>query len=159
MAAKKGLPRVIRRICLWCQGNSWRLVRECAQDYCPLYPHRLDEHGDEALLVACIGEFCLSCAGGSEAVAECTADSTFNGQPPCPAHPYRLVESSVLAQQIRLLPGIGDVRTAVSDDVGVSGGQEATAETRPAVGDALSAQQPAAFRIVNMGREPEALDI
>lgn len=126
MAVRKGMPAVVRRICLWCQGGSWKRVGECADDPCPLYPWRTAEVGDDAALRARIVEFCLSCAGSPEAVAECGADTPMGGQPACPAHPYRFVVDEqgeplsapapepvpvqiTVVQQVRLLPGLGGV--------------------------------------------------
>lgn len=88
MAVTKGLPRVVRKLCLWCQGQSWRLVKECPQSGCPLHTCRLGGDGDGQLL-GCLQAFCLDCAGSQEAVEACTADLPMGGQCPCPAHPFR----------------------------------------------------------------------
>jgi hypothetical protein len=49
----KGRPSVktIRRYCLWCQGDSADLVRECVErmahsgvEACPLYPYRMGKN-------------------------------------------------------------------------------------------------------------------
>ena len=159
MAARKEMPGVIRKICLWCQGGSWRGVKDCALGSCPLYACRLVEDGDDALLQGCIAAFCLVCAGSVEAVAECGADRPMGVQPPCPAHPFRLaepvqpddvplcVEPCAPAQQIRPLPGLGEFRQPrPSEDIPVA------APPVPAVPhEGLAAMHPE--------RAPEALDI
>jgi hypothetical protein len=159
MAARKEMPGVIRKICLWCQGGSWRGVRDCALGSCPLHPCRLVEDGDDALLQGCIAEFCLACAGGAEAVAECGADRPMGVQPPCPAHPYRLAgpvqpdgvpqnsEPCVPAQQIRPLPGLGEFRQRLSPE----GAPVAAPPTPPVQHEALT--------VMHAERAPEALDI
>lgn len=110
MAAKKGLPRLVRKICLWCQGDSPKLVRECVQVDCSLHPHRHLEDGDDNLLRGCIRAFCLCCAGSADAVFECAADQPLGGHKPCPAHPYRLPEAVGIVRKVRQiarpLPGL-----------------------------------------------------
>lgn len=110
MAARKGLPRLVRKICLWCQGDSPKLVRECVQADCPLHPHRQPEDGDDDLLRRCIRDFCLCCAGSADAVRECAADRPLDGHKPCPAHPYRLPEAVGIVRKVRqivrTLPGL-----------------------------------------------------
>jgi hypothetical protein len=116
MAARKGMSGVVRRICLWCQGKSWMRVRECAQSSCPLHSCRLLEDGEDGVLLECIRNFCLACAGGPEAVEECCADRPMGGQPACPAHPFRngdgppaVRQPACPAQQVRPLPGLGGI--------------------------------------------------
>ena len=112
MAVRKAMPGVVRKICLWCQGGSTRLVKECAHVLCSLHSCRMVEDADDATLLSRIASFCLTCAGSAEAVAECTANVPIGGQPPCPAHPYRIPEQlpvaqqAVLAQQVKPLPGL-----------------------------------------------------
>lgn len=162
MAARKEMPGVIRKICLWCQGGSWRGVRDCVNGSCPLHPCRLIEDGDDALLQGCIAEFCLTCAGGSEAVAECGADRPMGVQPPCPAHPFRLAasvqfdgaplcgEPCVPAQQIRPLPGLGEfLPRPPSADAPVAAPQAPP----------VRAVQHETLAIIHAERAPEALDI
>jgi hypothetical protein len=182
------MSTVVRRICLWCQGGSWKLVRECVDNPCPLYPWRQAEDGDDALLRARIAAFCLSCAGSSEGVAECSADTPMGGQPACPAHPYRIpaellgedlvgpdpefepapasdvspppVQQPVTAvQQVRFLPGLGEVCAQVVSEPC----HEIRCETPSPPGrneeifPALSL--PEALVGLNSERAPEALDI
>lgn len=188
MAVRKGMSTVVRRICLWCQGGSWKLVRECVDKPCPLYPWRQAEDGDDALLRDRIAAFCLSCAGSSEGVAECSADTPMGGQPACPAHPYRIpaeflgeffvgpdpesvpapasdvllppVQQPVTAvQQVRLLPGLGEVCSKLV--------AEPSHEIRCATSSPPSRNEvvisalslPEALVGLNPERAPEALDI
>lgn len=162
MAARKEMPGVIRKICLWCQGGSWRGVMDCAHGSCPLHPCRLIEDGDDALLQGCIAVFCLTCAGSAEAVAECGADRPMGVQPPCPAHPFRLAEPVRLdgvqpnaepcapAQQIRPLPGLGEfLQRPPSEDVPVAPFQASPVQAGP----------HEARPTMHAERAPEALDI
>lgn len=184
MAVRKGMPAVVRRICLWCQGGSWKLVRECVDNPCPLYPWRMAENGEDGLLRTRIATFCLSCAGSSEGVAECSADMPIGGQPVCPAHPYRIPTDSseegcadpelsaesiqgalptagsplaTAVQQVRFLPGLGEVCAKAC----VRPSDEAQCETPPArdgdIPPALSL--PEALAGLNFERAPKALDI
>ena len=68
MAVRKAMPGVVRKICLWCQGGSTRLVKECAHALCPLHSCRMVEDADDATLLSRIASFCLTCAGSAEAV-------------------------------------------------------------------------------------------
>jgi hypothetical protein len=141
-------------------------VRECSEESCPLHPCRLVEDGDDAVFIACIRAFCLSCAGSSEAVEECAADRPMGGQPACPAHSYRNAEAPppqcvhpASVQQVRLLPGLGSVCASVgkrqhADEAGDGGMDES---------GTLPAAKPMARReglnIATSERAPEALDI
>lgn len=162
MAARKEVPGVIRKICLWCQGGSWKGVRDCAHGPCPLHPCRLIEDGDDALLQGCIAAFCLTCAGNAEAVAECGADRPMGVQPPCPAHPFRLagpvlldgaspcVEPCPPAQQIRPLPGLGEFpQRPPAEDAPVAAPQAPP----------IQAASHEALATMHAERAPEALDI
>ena len=170
------MSAVVRRICLWCQGKSWMRVRECEQVACPLHARRLLEDGDEGALMECIREFCLDCAGGPQAVEECTADRPMGGQPACPAHPFRTGDGaaafrqSPASQQVRPLPGLGDLcaragRQRVQPDESADGASVADApfshavvkETCAPVVAPLSRQ--VALPITHAERVPEALDI
>lgn len=185
MAVRKGMPAVVRRICLWCQGGSWKLVRECVDNPCPLYPWRMAENGEDGVLRTRIAAFCLSCAGSNEGVAECSADMPIGGQPVCPAHPYRIPSDSpeegcaapelsaesiqgalpttvsppvTAVQQVRLLPGLGEACVKS----GVRPLDEVRCETLPPSRDgdippALSL--PEALAGLNYERAPKALDI
>lgn len=110
MAARKGMPRLIRKICLWCQGDSLKLVQECSQGDCPLHSHRLQDDGDDRVLGRCLGDYCLRCAGSPESVVECTAHQRFGVHGPCPAYPYRIPENVSETLQVRctqrVLPGL-----------------------------------------------------
>jgi len=172
MTARKAMPGVIRKICLWCQGGSSRLVRECANDLCPLYARRLAEDGDDAELLGCIAAFCLGCAGSPEGVAECSADSPIGVQPPCPAHPFRNMDPADLppqapavpqpVQQVRPLPGLGNVcqpcgspvpaETAPADASGERDGRE----KRPCT---PADSRHDGLQDIYSCRAPEALDI
>lgn len=104
MAAKKKVSRVIRELCLSCQGGSPKLVRECVQDECALHALREGESSD-ATLHRAITVFCLACAGSPEAVQECTADQPVGNQRACPAHAFRTGQV-VPEQRVRELPGL-----------------------------------------------------
>lgn len=101
---QKDLTRVVRGLCLRCQGRSWRQVRGCAEAACSLHAVRIGE-GD-AGLGAAVRAFCLACAGSEEDVATCSAHVPFRGQRPCPAYPYRLARVEGGVQRIRPLPGL-----------------------------------------------------
>lgn len=164
MATRKGMSGVVRRICLWCQGKSWMRVRECAQASCPLHSCRLQEDGEDGVLLHCIRNFCLTCAGGPEAVEECCADRPMGGQPACPAHPFRngdgapAVRPSVCpVQQVRPLPGLGS---------GCDQGQRACEQAEASEALRSEASLPAAplprqdvMSISQAERVPEAPDI
>ena len=168
MAARKGMSGVVRRICLWCQGKSWMRVRECAQASCPLHACRLMEDCDDGALRECVRNFCLACAGSPEAVSECCADRPMRGQPACPAHPYRTGESlsvcpqPVAAQQVRLLPGLGDVCARMIDEPACPPQADAAVPSGPPPCSVAAAPPPAgsaALSITHSERAPEALDI
>lgn len=167
MAARKGMSGVVRRICLWCQGKSWMRVRECAQLSCPLHACRLEECGNDAELQECIRNFCLVCAGDAEAVHECSADRPMGGQPACPAHPYRNAEAvaacaqPLVSQQVRPLPGLGDVRVAPREpSAPLKADMPDPFAGQPRVAPAAASQScPDALSITHAERVPEALDI
>jgi hypothetical protein len=124
MADRNAMPGVIRKICLWCQGGSPKFVRECEHVLCPLHSCRLIEEGEESALQECIAAFCLACAGSPDAVADCSADVPIGAQPPCPAHAFRIPEAAPLAQQVRFLPGLGDVLGRPAEPCPMPGGQD-----------------------------------
>ena len=167
MAARKGMSGVVRRICLWCQGKSWMRVRECAQVSCPLHACRLEECGNDAELQECIRNFCLVCAGDAEAVNECSADRPMGGQPACPAHPYRNAEAvaacvqSLVSQQVRRLPGLGDICAAPREPSALLKAEASAplAEQSYVVPVAAPQTGPDALSITHAERVPEALDI
>ena len=167
MAARKGMSGVVRRICLWCQGKSWMRVRECAQTSCPLHSCRLLEDGEGAALLECVRNFCLACAGSPEAVNECCADSHMGGQPACPAYPYRNAQAAavcsqpLISQQVRLLPGLGDICAPKPEPSATSaaGEQGLLAGPQRSVPSAPSASGPDALSITFAERAPEAPDI
>ena len=172
MAARKGMSAVVRRICLWCQGKSWMRVRECEQVSCPLHAYRLQEAGDESALLECIRSFCLDCAGGPQAVEECTADRPMGGQPACPAHPFRTGDGAAAlrqapaTQRVRLLPGLGElcaraVRQPEGPDASAADAP-ARPETPPeseCVPFAAPLSRQVALPITHAERVPEAPDI
>lgn len=164
MAARKGMSGVVRRICLWCQGKSWMRVRECAQVSCPLHGCRLAADGDDGVLRDCIREFCLSCAGSPEAVDECSADKPMGGQPACPAHPFRngdmACASPQPSQQVRLLPGLGDIPAPGKDSSPPpQDDAQAPLAGQPRIAPAAASTGPGALSITHAERAPEALDI
>ncbi len=108
MHVGKELPRLVRGLCLWCQGQSWSLVRECTDAHCPLHAHRACSDDTEADLMAAVRAFCLACAGSIEAVEACAAHTGVGSQPPCPAHPFRPRRGGPV-ERIRPLPGLGDM--------------------------------------------------
>jgi len=165
MAARKGMSGVIRRICLWCQGESWMRVRECAHASCPLHSCRLMEDGDESAMHGCIRNFCLACAGSPEAVEECSADKPMGGQPACPAHPCRTAEFVPVAQQpasvqqVRPLPGLGGScvprpEEPVTFDDGCP--HQVANRTTPVMAPVAGQN---ALSVTHAERAPEALDI
>ena len=168
MAVRKAMPGVVRKICLWCQGGSTRLVKECAHALCPLHSCRMVEDADDATLLSRIAAFCLACAGSAEAVAECTANVPIGGQPPCPAHPYRIPEQppvaqqAVLAQQVKPLPGLcencvrQDERTPADEDGPAAPAVHSDAPKAP---PARVPVRHTALASMCPGRAPEALDI
>jgi hypothetical protein len=170
MAVRRAMPGVIRKICLWCQGGSARLVKECAHARCPLHSCRMVEDEDNAILLSRIAAFCLACAGSADAVFECTADVPIGGQPSCPAHPYRIHEQApaqqqaTLAQKVRPLPGLGEDEVR-QDERGSADQDGSSAPADAAHSGALTvplARNPArhdAQACVCSGRAPQALDI
>lgn len=167
MAARKGMSGVVRRICLWCQGKSWMRVRECAQVSCPLHACRLEECGNDAELQESIRNFCLVCAGDEEAVNECSADRPMGGQPACPAHQYRNAEAvavcqqPLISQQVRPLPGLGDICAAPRAlSAPLTADEPHPFAEQPRVVPAAAPQPgPDALSITHAERVPEALDI
>ena len=170
MAVRKGMSAVVRRICLWCQGKSWMRVRECEQVSCPLHACRLLEDGDESVLLECIREFCLDCAGSPQAVEECTADRPMGGQPACPAHPFRTGDGAAAfrqapaTQQVRLLPGLGEPcaraeRKPKERDAADAVVSPDTVPVNASVPAATSLYRQVALPITHAERVPEAPDI
>lgn len=161
MASRSAMPGVIRKICLWCQGGSPKFVRECEHVLCPLHACRLIEDGEDAAAQDCIAAFCLACAGSPEAVADCSADVPIGAQPPCPAHAFRIPEASPPAQQVGILPGIGEARRRSAAPVASTDPSVAEPDAQT-VRKVLAAQtHPRHQSLANMysGRAPEALDI
>ena len=72
MTTGKELSKVVRKLCLCCQGQSWKLVRECAQKGCSLHVFRNGAADDDVLRPA-LDAFCLACAGSPEEVLHCPA--------------------------------------------------------------------------------------
>lgn len=107
MATKKGLLRVVRKVCLWCQGKNWTMVQACAQTECSLHGWRLLDQAEDVQVLAALHTFCIQCAGSPEAAAECTADQSIGGHDPCPAHPFRTGKVAIMVQKTRPLPGLG----------------------------------------------------
>ena len=166
MAVRRAMSGVVRKICLWCQGGSTKLVKECVHALCPLYSCRMVADADDASLLGRIASFCLACAGSAEAVAECTADVPIGGQPSCPAHPYRIPEQvpvaqqAALAQQVKPLPGLGE--SCVRQDERGPADEERPSAARsdaPTAPPAGIPTRPNALAAMCSGRAPEALDI
>lgn len=158
MAARKGMPRLIRKICLWCQGDSLKLVQECNQDDCPLHPCRLLDDGDNRVLGRCLGEYCLWCAGSVESVAACTAHTSFGVHGPCPAYPYRIPHNVAAAPLVRstmrTLPGL-----RISPAGSPSGpGDGSEREVHPCVA-VRPPSQTGSYGSLTVECTPEALDI
>ncbi len=126
MTERLELPRIIRKICLWCQGQSWKMVCECACTECALHAMRIVESAEPQLLFRSLKDFCLACAGSPEEVASCTANQAVGGQGPCPMHSIRELDESVLVsrQQVRTLPGLVEPLAAVGTN------ESARTETR-----------------------------
>jgi len=106
VAAKKGLLRVVRKVCLWCQGKSWPMVQACTQTECSLHGWRLLDQAEDVQVLAALHTFCIQCAGSAEAAQGCTADQGIGGHDPCPAHPFRTGKITALIQKVRPLPGL-----------------------------------------------------
>ena len=161
MAARKAMPGVIRKICLWCQGGSSKLVRECAHVPCPLHPSRMIEDADDTALQDCVAAFCLACAGSSEAVSDCSADRPIGGQSPCPAHPFRVPAPAPLVQQIPLLPGLGEAcpQYGQFSDADKTAVPEAVRHDAAGISPAKPPSRHDALATMYAGRAPEALDI
>lgn len=163
MAARKGLSGVVRKVCLWCQGKSWQMVRECTQSDCPLHSSRLADEVDDAVLLGRVHAFCVNCAGSVEAVAACTADQTIGGHDPCPAHPFRTGENLLLTQKIRTLPGLAVSRDA-QEKRPAPAGEEEGGQDRQALRPEAKPSAPAMCRVaflpfLDLDRVPEAPDI
>jgi len=110
MTERLELPRIIRKICLWCQGQSWKMVCECACTECALHAMRIVESAEPQLLFRSLKVFCLTCAGSPDDVHSCTADQAVGSQGPCPMHSIRELDESVLAsrQRVCTLPGLAE---------------------------------------------------
>jgi hypothetical protein len=104
--------RAARKFCLDCQGASPSLVRECAEEECPLHPWRLsdspcffEEYGK---VIRAVCRNCLLCAGDRREVRSCDTEES------CPlwgyrfgVHPvtYKRVSIRVRAPKTLFLPG------------------------------------------------------
>ncbi len=130
MHGGKELARVVRGLCLRCQGQSWRLVLDCVETACPLHAVRTREV--DAGLSAAVRAFCLACAGSEEDVATCSAHVPFRGQRPCPAYAHRLERVGGGVQRIRLLPGLSVPDGGAGSNRRESVGQSVDGESRPA---------------------------
>jgi hypothetical protein len=127
----------------------------------------MEECGNDAELQECIRNFCLVCAGDAEAVNECSADRPMGGQPACPAHPYRNAEAvaacvqPLVSQQVRRLPGLGDICAAPRDPSSSLKAEVPApfAEQSHVVPAAAPQTGPDALSITHAERVPEALDI
>lgn len=165
MAARKGMSGVVRRLCLLCQGDNWLRVRECSEPSCPLHSCRLADDGDDAAFVACVRQFCLLCAGSPDAVEECTADRPMGGQPACPAHPYRNAEiplsgvHSGPVQQVRPLPGLGDLLASARTEQGSAAPANTEAAGDKAAAPAVPMARREGLSFTISERAPEAPDI
>lgn len=159
MAARNAMSGVIWKICLCCQGGSPRFVRECEHVACPLHSCRMIEEGEGAALQNCIAAFCLACAGSTEAVADCSADVPIGVQPPCPAHPFRMPETTAPPQLVRPLPGIGEGCGQGTKSGQGEGGHFVGADGMPQVQAALNQLRHEPLAAIIPGRAPEALDI
>lgn len=79
--------KAIRKHCLWCMGNSIKMVRSCeAEDLCPLWSLRLGRVKGVSPIKT-IRAKCHECAGSWQEVLECPGQMV-NGS--CPLHQYRL---------------------------------------------------------------------
>ena len=106
------VARAVRRFCLDCQGAQPSLVRECAEEACPLHPWRLPDavalHEIHGRILRAVRRHCLTCAGDRGEVRSCDAKET------CPlweyrfgVHPvtYKRVSVRVRAPKTLFLPG------------------------------------------------------
>lgn len=160
MTARNELPGVVRKICLWCQGDSWKQVEECTLSSCSLHAVRMDRDLTEPLAKECIVAYCLQCAGSAEDVEECSAYRPFAGHPACPAHPFRRPGPALPVQNIVALPGLAppDV-TAFTQKEDASPGANAEPGPDSAPPQPSTPQRPSQSDALAFGRAPEALDI
>lgn len=127
MTTGKELSKVVRKLCLCCQGQSWKLVRECAQKGCSLHVFR-DGAADDDVLRSALDAFCLACAGSTEEVLHCPAGQAMGSQPPCPAHPFR---PGAPRQRLRTLPGLVTREASPAPDARPAGEAEAATALFP----------------------------
>ncbi len=127
MTTGKELSKVVRKLCLCCQGQSWKLVRECAQKGCSLHVFR-DGAADDDVLRPALDAFCLACAGSPEEVLHCPAGQAMGSQPPCPAHPFR---PGAPRQRLRTLPGLVTREASPAPDARPAGEAEAATALFP----------------------------
>jgi len=76
----------IRRHCRLCMNGSQKMIIECPNRNCPLYPFRT-EIAQEENLFRVISAYCAYCAGGENLVREC--DGKFLSKDRCPLWPLR----------------------------------------------------------------------
>ncbi|MCC8194158.1 MAG: hypothetical protein LIP28_05895 [Deltaproteobacteria bacterium] len=92
--------RAVRRFCLDCQGGQTSLVRECAEEDCPLHPWRLPDAApyDEAhgRVLRAVRRHCLNCAGDRKEARSCDAEDS------CPLWAYRFGVHPVTYKRVSL---------------------------------------------------------
>lgn len=160
MAARNELSGVVRRLCLWCQGDSWKLVDECDQLSCALHGIRLERDVDAPLAQSCLVAHCLQCAGSSEAVEECAADQPYAGHLPCPAHAFRRPGRAVPVQHIATLPGLAPADMAEKAGEETAGGaQDGSGAVKPRTQPVAGCRPQSCVSALRVNRDPEALDI
>lgn len=162
MNERKELAKAVRGVCMWCQGQCWRLVVECAATTCSFHACRLCTDDGEVDFVGAIREFCLACAGSVEAVDACSAAVPFGCQPPCPIHSYRMWRPG-RRERVRSLPGLS-VSDRGNGSLASAGGAVASlavaGECEPAPVVVMPASRMDCFGSSRMiDQPPRALDI
>lgn len=89
MSGRKSPLKTIREHCLLCMNGSFRLVRECTTDDCPLHPLRMGRAVKGVSPLKSVRQMCLHCqAESSQRVRDC--DPNLLSGEVCPLWPYRL---------------------------------------------------------------------
>ena len=101
MMARKLTPlKAIRKQCVSCMGGQLRLVADCPGRDCPLYPYRMGRlDGADGHTLRAIRQYCLGCAGSSQAVRDCYGDTAVDG--PCPLYRFRLGKNPNISKETR----------------------------------------------------------
>lgn len=95
--------KAIRKQCLHCMGGSFRLVSECPDVDCPLYPYRFGrlQPGISGRTIRIIRQYCLGCAGSAHEVKTCQGNEIYLGNEPCVLWPFRLGKNPNYSMEAR----------------------------------------------------------